>query len=300
MQKPVEHLYSEIFHSIQGEGFYTGFPTLWLRLWACNLQCSGFGQKCPTDPSTYKLPYKDIDPSKFNRLEDLPVFEFGCDSSYSWSRKFKHLQHKGTSKEIYNKLIECMMKDSPNHHGLVKDNHLCFTGGEPMLKHNQEAIIDVMRQFMEERNVPPSITIETNGTQDLAFEEGFVTMIDDYVDNCGGELFWSVSPKLHTVSGEKSEKAIKPEFVENYYDLSKNGQLKFVATNTKECWEEIEHVIGSFRRHGINFPVWIMPVSATKEGQEAVAGEIATQALKRGYKVSARVHCYLWGNVVGV
>jgi hypothetical protein len=43
-----------------------------------------------------------------------------------------------------------------------------------------------------------------------------------------------------------------------------------------------------------------MPVSATKEGQEEVAGEIATQALKRGYKVSARVHCYLWGNVVGV
>ena len=51
MQK--EHLYSEIFHSIQGEGFYTGYPTLWLRLWACNLQCHGFGQKDPADPSTW-------------------------------------------------------------------------------------------------------------------------------------------------------------------------------------------------------------------------------------------------------
>ena len=298
MQK--EHLYSEIFHSIQGEGYYTGFPTLWLRLWACNLQCHGFGQKDPTDPSTYKLPYADLDPSKYNRLEDFPVFEFGCDSSYSWSRKFKDKQHKGTPKQIYNRLIECMMKDGPNHHGLVKDNHMCFTGGEPMLRHNQEAIIDVMRQFMAECNVPPSITIETNGTQDLDFDAGFVTMIDDYVENCGGELFWSVSPKLFTVSGEKNEKAIKPEVVENYYDLSKNGQLKFVVNGTKECWEEVENVIRSFRARGINFPTWIMPVSATKEGQEAVAGEIATQALKRGYKVSARVHCYLWGNVVGV
>ena len=298
MQK--EHLYSEIFHSIQGEGYYTGFPTLWLRLWACNLQCHGFGQKDPTDPSTYKLPYADLDPSKYNRLEDFPVFEFGCDSSYSWSRKFKDLQHKGTPKQIYDRLIECMMKDGPNHHGLVKDNHMCFTGGEPMLKHNQEAIIDVMRQFMAESNVPPSITIETNGTQDLDFDAGFVTMIDDYVENCGGELFWSVSPKLFTVSGEKNEKAIKPEHVKNYYDLSKNGQLKFVVNGTKECWKEVEDVIRSFRAIGINFPTWIMPVSATKEGQEAVAGEIATQALKRGYKVSARVHCYLWGNVVGV
>ena len=298
MQK--EHLYSEIFHSIQGEGYYTGFPTLWLRLWACNLQCHGFGQKDPTDPSTYKLPYADLDPSKYNRLEDFPVFEFGCDSSYSWSRKFKDKQHKGTPKQIYDRLVECMMKDGPNHHGLVKDNHMCFTGGEPMLKHNQEAIIDVMRQFMAECNVPPSITIETNGTQDLDFDAGFVTMIDDYVENCGGELFWSVSPKLFTVSGEKNEKAIKPEHVKNYYDLSKNGQLKFVVNGTKECWKEVEDVIRSFRAIGINFPTWIMPVSATKEGQEAVAGEIATQALKRGYKVSARVHCYLWGNVVGV
>ena len=298
MQK--EHLYSEIFHSIQGEGFYTGFPTLWLRLWACNLQCHGFGQKDPTDPKTYKLPYADLDPSKYNRLEDFPVFQFGCDSSYSWSRKFKDLQHKGTPKQIYDRLVECMMKDGPNHHGLVKDNHMCFTGGEPMLKHNQEAIIDVMRQFMAESNVPPSITIETNGTQDLAFDEGFVTMIDDYVENCGGELFWSVSPKLFTVSGEKNEKAIKPEVVENYYDLSKNGQLKFVVNGTDKCWKEVEDVIRSFRARGINFPTWIMPVSATKEGQEAVAGKIATQALKRGYKVSARVHCYLWGNVVGV
>ena len=193
-----------------------------------------------------------------------------------------------------------MMKDGPNHHGLVKDNHMCFTGGEPMLRHNQEAIIDVMRQFMAECNVPPSITIETNGTQDLDFDAGFVTMIDDYVENCGGELFWSVSPKLFTVSGEKNEKAIKPEVVENYYDLSKNGQLKFVVNGTDECWKEVEDVIRSFRARGINFPTWIMPVSATKEGQEAVAGKIATQALKRGYKVSARVHCYLWGNVVGV
>ena len=241
-----------------------------------------------------------MDPSKYNRLEDFPVFEFGCDSSYSWSRKFKDKQHKGTPKQIYDRLIECMMKDGPNHHGLVKDNHMCFTGGEPMLRHNQEAIIDVMRQFMAECNVPPSITIETNGTQDLDFDAGFVTMIDDYVENCGGELFWSVSPKLFTVSGEKNEKAIKPEHVKNYYDLSKNGQLKFVVNGTKECWKEVEDVIRSFRAIGINFPTWIMPVSATKEGQEAVAGEIATQALKRGYKVSARVHCYLWGNVVGV
>jgi len=169
-----------------------------------------------------------------------------------------------------------------------------------MLKHNQEAIIDVMREFMGQRNIPPSVTIETNGTQDLNFDAGFVTMVDDYVDSYNGELFWSVSPKLHNVSGETNEKAIKPDVVENYWDLSKKGQLKFVANGTKECWEEIEYVIRLFRARGINYPIWIMPIGATEETQKEEAGKIATETLKRGYKVSARVHCYLWGNAIGV
>ena len=39
---------------------------------------------------------------------------------------------------------------------------------------------------------------------------------------------------------------------------------------------------------------------ALAEQQEAGAGEIAEKAFKRGYNVSARVHCYLWGNLIGV
>ena len=53
------YAYSEIFDSIQGEGEYTGYPTAWLRFYLCNLQCNGFSQDDPTDPSTYKLPYKN-------------------------------------------------------------------------------------------------------------------------------------------------------------------------------------------------------------------------------------------------
>ena len=55
------YAYSEIFDSIQGEGEYTGYPTAWLRFYLCNLQCNGFVQDDPTDPSTHKHPYKDYD-----------------------------------------------------------------------------------------------------------------------------------------------------------------------------------------------------------------------------------------------
>ena len=67
-----KYYYSEIFHSIQGEGEYTGTPTAWIRFFLCNLQCSGFGQKDPTDPSTYELPFEDFDVDSVKRVETYP------------------------------------------------------------------------------------------------------------------------------------------------------------------------------------------------------------------------------------
>ena len=50
----------------------------------------------------------------------------------------------------------------------------------------------------------------------------------------------------------------------------------------------------------VNFPVSIMPVGATVEGQKLVDSQVATEAVARGYHISARVHTYLWGNKIGV
>ena len=83
--------YSEIFYSIQGEGHYTGVPTAWIRFFLCNLQCNGFGQIDPTNPETYDLPFENFDVSSVKKVEDLPVWDKGCDSSYTWAKKFKQL-----------------------------------------------------------------------------------------------------------------------------------------------------------------------------------------------------------------
>ena len=144
-----EHAFSEIFYSIQGEGEYTGVPTAWLRFFLCNLQCNGFGQKDPTDESTYVLPYKDFDPTSVNRIEDLPVWSHGCDSSYSWSSKFKHLQYKKTAAEICDQIqAELTNEWNPTgtfHHPLSHvEQHMCFTGGEPLMKHGQQAVVEII------------------------------------------------------------------------------------------------------------------------------------------------------------
>jgi len=293
-----KYIYSEIFNSIQGEGHYTGVPTAWIRFFMCNLQCDGFGQNEPTKPDTYELPYNDFDAHSVDRVEDLPVWDKGCDSSYTWSKKFKHLMGSATGAELAQKLTD-IMKNEHNPDGLFMHpvsghhNHLCITGGEPLMKHAQNAFIDIHEALQTSDNLPSSVTWETNGTQVLS---------DDFVklsQQMELEAFFSVSPKLWSVAGEKASKAIKPDVVKQYHDVSSKGQLKFVVGHRKEQWEELDDVVSQMRAAGVKYPVWIMPVGAREEEQKLDAGAVAKMAFERGYNVAGRMHVYLFGNAIG-
>ena len=293
-----KYYYSEIFYSIQGEGHYTGIPTAWIRFFLCNLQCSGFGQLDPTRPETYDLPFEDFDVTTVKRVEDLPVWEKGCDSSYTWAKKFKGLMGQETPSVLAEKIANCLKNES-NPKGLFEHpvtkqkQHLCFTGGEPLMVTGQQAVVGIYNTLKEQNNLPGSMTFETNGTQIL--RDPFI----DWVRSIDTEVFFSCSPKLFTVSGEKTEKAIKPETVAEYHKLSKAGQLKFVIGPKQREWDEMEEAVEKFRSAGVNWPVWIMPTGAREEEQHATAGEVAAKAFKRGYNVAARVHVYLFGNKIG-
>lgn len=286
-----KYRYSEIFgQTFQGEGQYTGRPTSWLRVWGCNFECAGFGQEQPDKPETYDLDYLKIDPSEYKSMEELPVFHRGCDSSYSWAKKFGHLAHQGTASEIADR-IEATLPGGKFLHPKSKQwHHMAFTGGEPMM--SQTAIVDIMERFAERDNTPRFVTIETNGTQKVrpAFENTFV--------NHPGELFWSVSPKLY-VSGELWDNAIKPEVLAQYKTISDAGQLKYVCNGTDRNWDEVERATDLFREAGINWDVWVMPVGADREMQESHQARIAEQAVERGYSVAARVHTWVFGNIIG-
>ena len=303
--------YSEIFNSIQGEGMYTGQWTMWLRFYLCNLKCDGFGQDNPTDPSSWELPYEDFDPSSIKLVEDLPVWDKGCDSSYTWAKKYKHLMTNQTAAEIYQG-IKDSIKNEFNPEGRFQHPvsgqiaHMCFTGGEPLLKNSQKAFIEIYEQFKSDSyNIPSGVTFETNGTTPL------IEDFKKFVANKGiyrSPIMFSVSPKLWTVAGEKNKKAIRPDVVAEYQRVATiankewktpTGQLKFVMGSAPEQWEELDGVIKQFRDAGVRWPVYIMPVGATLEEQEATAGDVAKMAFDRGYNVSGRLHCYLFGNAIG-
>lgn len=288
---------SEMFQSLQGEGLYTGKNTVWVRLFNCNLSCDGFFQKEPTKPETYTLPYKDYDISRIQMVEELPVFETGCDSSYSWSKKYKHLIPVYTDSEIADKLEELangsFYDDSSNN---IKNVHLCFTGGEPLLKPNQKAVIQILKELERRNNLPKFITFETNSTTALLDE--FIELIKHFQDTYNIEFLASCSPKLYNVSGELNKKAWKHDVSQQYYQIFDKITYKFVINNKDESWIELDDYISKMQHKSDN--IYIMPVGATLEQQSTdVIADIANRALKKGFHVSGRLHCYIFGNGIG-
>ena len=276
--------YSEIFGSIQGEGEYTGRVTIFLRFWACNLSCFGFGQKEPTNPKTWLLPYEKLDFTQYGRLEDLPVFEVGCDSAYSWRKEFKRFRKVASVENVVDEMIKVGVEAfglSPTHFSThpVTGNPtmLCFTGGEPMLYQNE--MIEVVNEFKRRGIEFDIITVETNGTKPALFDFPH-------------EFVFSISPKLYHVTGEKN--AVKPEVIDGILERHA-GWVKIVVTEDEKCWEEVDDLLKKVKFRG-NY--YIMPCGATLEQQMGVSG-IVEKGLKRGFKISARLQNYIFQNAIG-
>ena len=294
--------YSEIFYSFQGEAELAGKPAVWLRFFGCNLECNGFGQTNPANESTWKLPYQDINIDDITSVEQLPVFDKGCDSSYSWSFKYKHLCPSEDVSIVCDKIEEAL----PNgRFALLEkcpgrtDNMLCFTGGEPMLR--QKHMMAIIKEFIHRDNVPRTITVETNGTKPITPEfKEFIKMLTYEYDI---RWHWAISPKLLHTAGEKD--AFIADVILGYLNVCSRvtGILKFVCNGTFESWNEISNNLKQMEKeieyYDLSFPdVWIMPVGATKEQQETIA-DIAVEAMQRGYFVATRNHAYVFGNQIG-
>jgi len=114
-----------VFYTIEGEGRYAGYPSVFMRLSMCNLTCQGFKSK------------------------DSP---FGCDSYVSWSIKNK-LEFDKITKLLEEK--DCITK-------LFNGAIFKITGGEPLIQ--QKKLLEFMEHFIAKYGFRPQIDFETNGT----------------------------------------------------------------------------------------------------------------------------------------
>lgn len=279
---------AELFYSIQGEGRYTGVPSVFLRTFGCNFRCAGFGMPKGERSNEVELIAAIHDARPFSSYNELPLVSTGCDSYASWDPRFKDLSPMLDSDAIVERIMEILPFNT------WRSEHLVITGGEPLLGW-QRAYIDLLSH--PKMAGLKEITFETNGTQEID------PKLKDYLghwQNVGmpfeREITFSVSPKL-SVSGEDRKDAIKPRVVCNYETIG-HTYLKFVVATDQDVQEAIFE-LAKYRDEGFTGHAYLMPVGGTNEKYQLNTKAVAEYAMKHGLRYSARLQCDLFKNEWG-
>ena len=123
----------EHFFSIQGEGRYSGVPSIFLRFGGCNLKCPGFG--------SYEIEGETIE---------------GCDTLRAVDKK-----RFGKSWQPCERATDLVTVVRHYLEPLGYRPHVVLTGGEPMLYHAHPAFYGLVGWLVREGFV---VTVETNAT----------------------------------------------------------------------------------------------------------------------------------------
>lgn len=237
----------EIFYTLEGEGRFAGEPSVFFRLFGCNLTCQGF------------------------KSESSP---YGCDSYVSWSKK-----NKLTFTETFDLIEKNNFVTALERGAIMK-----ITGGEPLLR--QEPLIEFVKAFAVKYNFVPRIDFETNGT--IVPDPSWVNIFN---------ATFTVSPKL-TNNGDSVEKRYNPKALRAHVEL--NSCFKFVVKTRTDVAEILDKYVNA---PDIKVPrslVWLMPCCGSREEQIKVIGELADICKEHTFKMSPRLHLFIWDKALRV
>jgi organic radical activating enzyme len=130
----------EHFYSIQGEGKYTGNPSLFFRFGGCNMKCEGFACSEVAEDGTTIV---------------------GCDTVYAVNKEhFSHSWIPISSEQDLLRILE--LYELPNAVDIV------LTGGEPLIYADDVIFVAFLEKLIAKGH---QITFETNGSLRVDFEK---------------------------------------------------------------------------------------------------------------------------------
>lgn len=286
--------WSEVFMSIEGEGPYSGWPTVYIRFTGCNFECRGFNN--PEGVDTTSIETLGFNPKDYTNINDIPLITKGCDSIYSWDSKFRHMWKTGDENELAQEVIDTLPHGQWTHPINGHPTILSLTGGEPTLR--AKALPALLNHPLFEHL--RYILIETNCSVPLS--HSFLLSLQQWV-RPGRKIIWSNSPKL-SVSGEPWDKAIVPSIAvaQNSIRWNQSEQyFKFVCGADEADFDEVARAMQEYYDAGISKDtrVYIMPTACLEEQQQEIAAKVAQMCIDRGYIYCHRIQNSVFGNGVG-
>jgi organic radical activating enzyme len=253
-----------VFYTLEGEGKWIGYPSVFMRLSMCNLTCIGF------------------------KSEDAP---FGCDSYVSWSKK-----NKMTFEEIAQ-----FYEKNGYHEYLKKGAILKLTGGEPFIQ--QKNLLEFVK-FIHTRwgfsdyDQPVTVPEAEKPTLYIDFETNGTIMPDEeWIESGKWVCTFTTSPKLSN-NGDPADKRYKPD-VSKY--LSDNSAcFKFVVKQESDLDEIYKNYINNEDIKVHPRDVWIMPMCGSRKELIEIAPVVAEICKKHNFNFSNRMHLQIWDKALKV
>lgn len=253
-----------VFYTLEGEGRYIGYPSVFMRLSMCNLTCIGF------------------------KSEDAP---FGCDSYVSWSKK---------NKMTFEEIAEFFEKHD-YHNRLREGAILKLTGGEPFIQ--QKNLLEFVK-FIRTRwgfsDYNKSIGLDEVKKPTLYIDfETNATLMPDLEWSHSGEWVctFTTSPKLSN-NGDPANKRFKPDVLR--YLVEEGACFKFVAKKESDLDEVYEKYINNPDIKLTKDLIWVMPMCGSRKELIEVGPAVAEICKKHGFKFSNRMHLQVWDKALKV
>lgn len=227
---------SEIYTSIQGEGPNVGKPTVFVRFGGCNLRCPGWGEGVLPDGTTVR----------------------GCDTIFAVYPQFRMEWEKVTPEQVLERISQY-------------PEHVCITGGEPLLQPDKE-MTEVVIGLLDNNH---TIDLFTNGSMILPSWGRYdrVTAVMDYKMPSSGEY------------GSFNE--------DNWLRLQEKDAVKMVINPDRE--DDIQALQDVLKKHRLfDGRFYVGPVWGTD------ASKVAEIAEGENIELNIQTHKYIFGDIRGV
>jgi len=263
-------LVSECFTSIQGEGKFTGIPSVFLRLNGCNLRCC----------------FKDSI----------------CDTPYT-------SHHAEQAQKLTIQEVSDMLGDKLDEIGGSPENsHMVITGGEPMLQ--QSAIVDLLDQddWWNEVTIETNGTI-VPCEELLTATNVMFSVSPKLTTSCcfEGKDIPAELQALHCKNRINIE-ALARIILNTDYQLKFVYSGSECEDEIHSIIEKVEEYIESHnlvsnnlaKIEDISNHIMLMPEGITNEQLAKSAQEAVQVCIKNGWRYCDRVHIRVWGDKRGV
>lgn len=271
----------EMFCSIQGEGKWTGKPSIFIRVAGCNLRCVFGNSRCDTPYSSFELekPQWDTVYSVADAFMKL----------YEQNPNVKHIVFTGGEPMLYKEqiklFIELICKDTNGFYYTVETNGT-LPAIEPWDDSDYGYWIDL---WSISPKLSTSVDHNCKFLTEAQRDNHNKTRIN--YDNLASYI---IATKKAIVENEDFENDVNPSY-----------QLKFVYSGEDSVGEIKDILTNLSNEHNIDFDdlnnhVMLMPEGTTNDQLKDIQQECAKVCIREGWQFCDRLHIRLWNDKRGV